>query len=66
MPQINESEQWKHGGDCEQCRRRNYCSKTCKAAEGLLNARFMGHFFNAMLNTAIKQRKSDIAQEETT
>ena len=23
------NEQWKHGGDCNKCRRKKYCSKAC-------------------------------------
>ena len=29
MKDIKENEQWKLNGECEKCRRNNYCSKTC-------------------------------------
>ncbi len=29
MEQIQENEQWKLNGNCEKCRRNNYCSKPC-------------------------------------
>lgn len=29
MEQIQENEQWKLNGNCEKCRRSNYCSKPC-------------------------------------
>ena len=29
MEQIDQTEQWKLGGDCSKCRRQNYCSKPC-------------------------------------
>jgi len=44
---TNENEQWKLAGMCSICRRKNYCSKPCKAnkisterriKEGVINA----------------------------
>ncbi len=29
--QIPETDQWKLNGDCEKCRRANYCTKKCGA-----------------------------------
>ena len=29
MVQINETEQWLLNGECNKCRRKNYCSKGC-------------------------------------
>ena len=29
MEQIQENEQWMLNGNCEKCRRNNYCSKPC-------------------------------------
>ena len=29
MEQIQENEQWRLNGNCEKCRKNNYCSKTC-------------------------------------
>lgn len=26
---MERDEQWKHGGDCNSCRRKNYCSTPC-------------------------------------
>ncbi len=26
---MENNEQWKHGGNCNICRRKNYCSKPC-------------------------------------
>lgn len=31
MPNIDKSEQWRLEGNCQLCRRRNYCSKRCAA-----------------------------------
>lgn len=31
MPLIDEREQWKLGGDCNKCRRKEYCNKSCTA-----------------------------------
>ena len=56
------SEQWKSGGDCEVCRRRDYCRKTCseyhrlrnrlnnQIAEGILA-------FSALIGSASNNRK---------
>lgn len=33
MKSIDESEQWKHGGQCSKCRRQKYCGDVCKAAK---------------------------------
>ena len=33
-----ESEQWRSGGVCSKCRRKNYCHKSCRASKGRLNA----------------------------
>ncbi len=30
----DKNEQWLRGGNCDLCRRKNYCSKPCKAAKG--------------------------------
>lgn len=27
---MENSNQWEQGGDCNKCRRKNYCSKPCK------------------------------------
>ena len=32
MKSIDESEQWKLGGQCSKCRRQKYCGTACKAA----------------------------------
>lgn len=29
---VANNEQWESGGDCDICRRSNYCKQTCKAA----------------------------------
>ena len=63
MPNLNTSEQWKHGGDCEKCRRKNYCSKPCKANDQLTQARFMGHFFNAMANVMFKPKTNTTTED---
>ena len=35
-------EQWKAGGDCRNCRRRNYCRKRCSANKRLMEAFIRG------------------------
>ncbi|MGF7010624.1 hypothetical protein M2146_001148 [Lachnospiraceae bacterium PF1-22] len=30
---MNKSDQWKAEGDCNQCRRKNYCTKQCAARD---------------------------------
>ena len=29
MKDYEQNEQWKHGGDCSKCRRKNYCGNIC-------------------------------------
>lgn len=33
MSNIPETEQWKLNGDCDKCRRKNYCTKKCRAKQ---------------------------------
>ena len=42
MEQIQENEQWKLNGNCEKCRRNNYCSKTCTRHNRRIRAEFKG------------------------
>lgn len=46
---INEnSDQWKHGGDCDKCRRKKYCGTPCKASGERKEALFRQAFMNVM------------------
>lgn len=48
MEKIEQNEQWKLHGDCQTCRRKNYCSKPCAA-----NARRTKAKLNSMVYQAI-------------
>lgn len=45
-------DQWKHGGDCNKCRRKKYCGTPCKASgernQALLHKAFAEAFMNVM------------------
>ena len=46
---MNErSDQWKRGGICEMCRRRNYCRKQCSANRKYASARIREYIRNKM------------------
>lgn len=40
MEQIQENEQWKLNGDCEKCRRSNYCSTPCTCHNRRIRSEF--------------------------
>ena len=42
MEQIQENEQWKLNGNCEKCRRSNYCSKACTRHNRRIRAELYG------------------------
>lgn len=42
MEQIQENEQWKLNGNCEKCRRNNYCSKPCTHRNRRIRSEFKG------------------------
>lgn len=42
MEQIQENEQWKLSGNCEKCRRNNYCSTPCTHHNRRIRAEFKG------------------------
>lgn len=42
MEQIQENEQWKLNGNCEKCRRNNYCSTPCTHYNMRIRAEFKG------------------------
>lgn len=55
MPQ--ESEQWLLDGDCKKCRRKQYCSKSCKAAKTRQRAeifQLMDDATGGMLSTSLR------------
>lgn len=61
---IEPNEQWKLDGDCNKCRRKNYCSKTCTAADRSDKREIQTLVTNtarAFANTALKHivEKSD-------
>ncbi len=61
---IERNEQWKLDGDCSTCRRKNYCSKTCTAADKRERREMQVLITNtarAFANTALKHitEKSD-------
>ena len=48
MEQIQENEQWKLSGNCEKCRRSNYCSTPCTQHNSRIRAEFKGLVVDAM------------------
>ena len=53
--QIPETDQWKLSGNCEKCRRANYCTKKC----GAKKARIQG-LYNALGNAMIDAIKEEL------
>lgn len=49
---MSNSDQWKHGGDCDKCRRKKYCGTPCRASgerrEALLRQAYAEAFMNVM------------------
>ena len=52
---IKHDEQWLSNGNCEECRRQNYCSKSCTARKQRENA--------MLKNAVLKASKLDKAFE---
>lgn len=44
-------EQWKNGGDCQKCRRRNYCGTSCKKHKDKVERTIGGMVAKAMVDT---------------
>lgn len=51
MERIEQNEQWKLQGNCQVCRRRNYCSKLCTAKQRANQIAFNAAMYNAMDKT---------------
>ena len=45
---MENNEQWKSGGNCNLCRRKNYCSNHCTLAKRKQKAMIRGLVFDAM------------------
>lgn len=48
MEKANEADQWKQGGDCEKCRRRKYCNKSCTMHKKRVDAIVMNEIAKRM------------------
>lgn len=48
---MNKSEQWLSNGECEMCRRKEYCSKPCKACRNRQEYELRCHVAQAMFRT---------------
>lgn len=51
---MDKTEQWLHEGDCDICRRRNYCNKTCKPARQMEQVR-MSRLVSSVALSAISK-----------
>ena len=56
MTKEERTEQWESGGDCEKCRRKNYCSKPCKAAKER-ESKMLSELFVKTMIDALKRKK---------
>ena len=52
---MDNSEQWKHGGDCDKCRRKKYCGTPCRASVERDKAFVAGLVAEAFVN-ALKRK----------
>lgn len=41
---MENNEQWKSGGDCNKCRKKNYCKKLCTMPEIMKNHPVLDEF----------------------
>ena len=48
MEKIEQNEQWKLQGNCQMCRRKNYCSKPCTANTRRSQAELNSMIYQAM------------------
>ena len=55
---IPETDQWKLDGDCDKCRKKNYCSKECKAAKVAFRVHMM-----ELVNQMIKGAEDKAAEK---
>lgn len=59
---MDKNEQWKGEGNCDICRRKNYCRKLCKPAKLRQQAEIANVIANAMFK-AISKGTSDKSKE---
>lgn len=53
---MDKSEQWKLEGNCKECRRKNYCSKDCKAHREATYSMMRGMVAKAMIDTMTRKQ----------
>ncbi len=54
MEQIQENEQWQLNGNCEKCRRNNYCAKPCTRHDRRIRAEIRAELKGLVADTMDK------------
>lgn len=54
---MKNNEQWKTGGDCARCRRKNYCGTPCKAKKTQRDRFFVNAVVDSFINLLEKGGK---------
>ena len=60
---MNNSEQWKLEGNCDICRRSNYCSKPCTVAKKKSNKELYNHVASAMFASLAGRLDEEIKEK---
>lgn len=58
------SEAWKDTGDCAECRRKDYCKKTCSANKRRMEQIIKTHFIRSAATGRIYPKLAHLAEEE--
>lgn len=56
---TDKHDQWLSDGDCNLCRRRSYCTKTCNMHKGYLQRKGLQQGLRIALNLFTKTEKSE-------
>lgn len=58
------SEAWKDTGDCAECRRKDYCRKTCSASKRSMERIVKMHFIHSAVTGRIYPKLAHLAEEK--
>ena len=55
---IPETDQWKLDGDCNKCRKKDYCGKECRAAK-IAFQKYMKELVDGMIKNAAENKDDE-------
>lgn len=61
---MENNEQWLKGGNCSECRKQKYCSKSCKAHDKYMDRMFTEAFTKTSPGKILKQINTVLDSKE--